>query len=199
MDSVEPFEAVSVPDAVARLLDDGEVPLWHVQPIRHANGRGVWLVMALGVLFTAAGTAALVDVLGRFLERASLAGLVPLSLALLFVAFSLVLLVWPLLSYGRMRRTHVLVTDRRVLAIVLPRREGKAPRVRAWAPAECTDLAVVRRRGASATLVLRERVRERLTDGQRVYEWEALHGLPDAERALAIVRRLRGEAELPTS
>lgn len=195
------MDVVTVPEAVARVLDEGEAPRWHAQPIRHANGRGVWLIMALGVLFTAAGAAAFVDVTSRAVagDASWLAALLPLGLALFFVAFALVLLVWPLLSYARMRRTHVVVTDRRVLSVVLGRRPSHAPRVRSWALAECTDLAVARRRGASATLVLRERVRERATDGQLVYEWEALHGLPDAERALSILRALRGEGELPSS
>lgn len=182
-----------LPPAVTAVLDDGERPHWHAQPIRHANGRGVWLIMALGVVFTGASAAALVDVTTRGLEAGlGLGVLLALALALLFLAFSLVLLAWPLLSYARMKRTHVVVTDRRVLAIVLPRSVAKPPRVRAWAHADCTDLSVTRRRGASATLVLRESVRERATDGQTVYQWDALHGLPDADGALSVLKALRG-------
>ncbi len=186
---------VDLPPAVASVLARGEVTHWHAQPIRHANGRGVWLIMAGGVVFTGASVAALVDVAARLVGGVSVGGLASLGLALFFVVFSLMLLVWPLLSYSSMRRTHIVITDRRVLSVLLPRGAGKAARVRSFSHAECTDAALARRRGASATLVLRERVRERASDGQTVYEWDALHGLPDAERALAILRALRGEED----
>jgi len=48
-----------------------------------------------------------------------------------------------------------------------------------------------------ASLVLRERVRTRGTDGQNVYEWEALHGLPRVDEAVAILRELQGVLATP--
>lgn len=188
---MEPLGRAELPSLAAGALHDDEQVYWHAQPVRHASGIGVWLIMGLGVLFGAASLGALDEVIGSWLETGALAGVVPAALVLLFLAFSLVLLCWPLLSRRKMRRTHVLVTDRRVLEVVAPLRAGRPPRVRAWPLAECTDLAVVRRRGGSATLVLRERLRDRKTDGQTVYEWEALHGLPRADEALSCLERLR--------
>jgi hypothetical protein len=188
----------ALPPLVAGALAEDERALWHAQPIRHANGIGVWMVMALGTGFGVASLGALHDVMGKTLEGGALRGLLPGLLAVLFLAFSLVLLCWPLLSRRKMRRTHVLVTDRRVLEVVEPLQRGRAPRVRSWPIAECTDLAVARRRGLSATLVLRERLRERKSDGQTVYEWEALHGLARADEALELLTSLREGRAAPT-
>lgn len=188
-----PLAEVDLPEEVRRALAPGEIAYFHAQPIRHANGIGVWMIMGLGGIFLFASVGGLVETLEKLQEAgARVLGVGALLLAIGFVAFSLLLLAWPLLSFRRMRRTHVVVTDRCVVELVR-RGRAKAPRVRSWSLAECTDASVARRRGASATLVLKERVRERRTDGQTIYEWEALHGLPRADEALAVLVALRAD------
>jgi len=82
----------------------------------------------------------------------------------------------------------VVITDSRVIAARFHR---GAPRLRTFAVLACDQAAVVRRRGESATLVLRERLKRRPFDGRIVYEWEALHGLPRADDALLRLQAAR--------
>lgn len=187
MTSPAALDPAALPASVAALLHDDERPLYYAQPIRRAGGIGVWLIMGLGFLFVPASVGAIEETLRRaavlelgFLRGAALAFV--LCLEALFLGFSLMLLVWPWLSDKSRRATHVLVTDARV--IELKSRRGQ-PRVRQWPVHVCEHAAVARRRGASATLVLKERIRTRKTDGKPVYEWDALHGLPRADEALA--------------
>lgn len=180
------------PAPVAALLHDGEDVRWYAQPVAPARGRWVWGIMLLGVLFLAAAVGALDDVVRGTLEGSTLQRVIGagvLLLALAFTGFSVLLVLWPAIAFSRMRRTHVIITDARVLEVVL--RPSKEPRVRTWGVAECTDAAVGLRRGDAASLVLRERVRTRSTDGQNVYEWEALHGLPRTDEAVALLRELQ--------
>lgn len=182
----------AVPPVPRAVLAAGERVYWCAQPIRHANGIGVWLIFALGVVFTVASAGALAETADRLSEAGGAAhlGLLALILALALTLFALLLLTWPLLSYRRMRRTYALITDRRVLEVT-ERGRDRAPRTREWPLSACTDPSVARRRGASATLVLQERLRERRSDGQTVYEWEALHGLPHADAALQALLTLK--------
>jgi hypothetical protein len=185
---------VTLPEEVAAQLHDDEEPRWYAQPIRPANGKWIWPVMALGLVFLATAAAALDDVVRAVLDGNTLQrvlGAAVLGLALAFEVFAVVLVAWPALAYRRMARTHVVVTGRRVVEVVL--RGSKAPKVRAWDLAECTDVQRGMPRGRAASLVLRERVRERRTDGQTIYEWDALHGLPRVDEAVTLIRELRGE------
>jgi hypothetical protein len=151
--------------------------------------------MGLGFLFLAAAVGALDDIVRGTLEGGPLQrviGAFVFALGVLFTGFSVLLVLWPAIAFRRMRRTHVVITGERVLEVVL--RPGKEPKVRAWSVAECADAAVGLPRGDAASLVLRERVRTRGTDGQNVYEWEALHGLPRTDEAVALLRELQAAA-----
>lgn len=182
---------LTVPTPLLALLSAEESPIFYVQPIRHANGMGVWMIMGLGVVFCVASFGALAEVAGHLCsDGATLATVVAAAIAVLFALFSVVLLVWPLLSFRRMRRTHVLMTQTRLFHIVVnPQRQPV--RVTSWRLSECGDAHVARTRGRSATLVLRERVRERKSDGRTIYEWEAIHGIPRANEALALLQAHR--------
>ncbi|MFZ9888787.1 MAG: hypothetical protein ACO3JL_14910 [Myxococcota bacterium] len=183
------------PVALQALLHDEEVIPFHAQPVRRAGGRGVWLIATLGLVFLTASVPATREVL-HLLRSAPPGGpigawlLVPL--ALVFLGFSVMLSLWPALSSRDVQRTHVVITQRRVMEVKFPLLGGRGkPRVRTWPVRECRDLGVTRRRGDSATLVLQESLRERRSDNQTVYEWQAIHGLPRADEALALLRRLR--------
>jgi len=190
------IERSALPPRVTDALLDDETVFYAETPIRRAGGIGVWLIMGLGVAFVPASVGALreialrLDTLPSLLSRVvaiALAG----GLGLVFLVFSLAMLVWPLLSEWSRRRTIVVVTDGRVLKLTGHARGARPLKVRAWDVSACEHASVARRRGASATLVLKERVRVRKTDGQPVYEWDALHGLPDADRALAALLHAR--------
>lgn len=187
--------ALAPPAAVQALLHDDEVVLFYAQPIRRAGGLGVWLIASLGVVFLCASVPATSEVTRLVLaapQAGPMATWLLIPLALIFLLFSGLLVVWPAVSSADRRRTHVVITPRRVLQVKLPLlSRRRAPQVRAWPLRDCSDLGVTRRRGASATLVLQESLRERRSDGQTVYEWQALHGLPRADEALALLRRLR--------
>ena len=177
-------------DVAATLLDTERVLYW-AQPIRHSLGIGVWMIFALGPIFAAAGAGAVEEIIRRgILEGDGASQLVSFGIvagAVLLFAVGFVFLTWPLLSYQTMRRTHIVVTPQRVLKVVVPSAKkaarGDAHKVTQWRPSQCDALNVVRRRGASATLVLSERTEERRSDGRMVYRWEALHGLPRAREA----------------
>lgn len=191
------IERAALPSLLVELLHDDETALYYAQPIRRAGGIGVWMILALGVAFTPAAVGALREVAARSAAAELtlpqvLFVLVLASGALVFLAFSLMMLVWPWLSERDRRRTHVVVTDQRVVR--LKARRNKAPRVKEWPVAACDAASVARRRGASATLVLREKIRIRLTDDRPVYEWDAVHGLPRADDALAALEWARAEA-----
>lgn len=183
-----------LPLQVAALLEHDEPVLYYGQPIRRAGGIGVWMILALGVVFTPAALGALAEIRTKVADKplSEVAWAAPVFLgALLFLVFSLMLLAWPWLSDRDRRRTHVVVTGHRVLRVKL--RGEKPPRTRAWRVEDCDAASVARRRGASATLVLKERVRIRRTDDRPVYEWDALHGLPRADDALAALLFARDE------
>jgi hypothetical protein len=192
----------SLPSRVSFVLRDDEAVFYAEVPIRRAGGLGVWLIFALGIAFVPASTAALVEIAERTRALSSsaqqvLAVLLAGGLGLVFFVFSLMMLLWPLLSEWSRRRTLVVVTDERVLKLTGDVNGGRALRVKAWDIAHCEHASVARRRGASATLVLKERIRVRKSDGQPVYEWDALHGLPDAERALQALLWVRARREKP--
>lgn len=184
-----------LPAAVLASLDVDEEVYFYTQPARHALGRGVWMVMCLGIVFSVASFGAITDTwLGvqdaHAQETWQHMGFgLTLGLSALFLMFSLLLLAWPLLSYRAQRATHIVVTAARILQ-VRQRRRGRH-HVRTWQISACPDAYVTRKRGATATLVLTERVRERGTDGQTIYEWEAIHGIPRASEALATLQALR--------
>ncbi len=185
---------VPLPDWATLALADGEAVRWARVPIRRAGGPlGVYSIMVLGVAFTFASGVALVEMAGRYdlsmgVGRVMLLALI-MALCTLWLVFSLMMLVWPLLSGWAMRNQIAIVTDRRVLHV--RRRVGNTapPRVKATPLSECTHVQVVRRRGESATLVLSEGLRERAFDGRTVYEWNCIHGLPDADGAQAAIER----------
>lgn len=175
------------PAALTDALFAGEAVLWWARPVRPASGNARWAVAAIGALFVPAGFGALVDVAGR---DGSLAAKLPLLAGgALLLTFALVALAFPWLVARRMRRTVAAVTTLRVVEAVVGRR-GLA-RVRTWPVDDLGEATVGRRRGASASLILKERLRERATDGRTVYEWEAVHGLPDADAALSALRAAR--------
>lgn len=197
----QPLDRDQLPAVIRDLLDDDEIVLYWAQPIRRAGGIGVWMIMGLGVAFTVASAGAVEEIVRRGLElevdvaRGALLVVVAVG-ALLFLGFSVMMLFWPWLSDQARRSTHAVVTDRRVLEVRerTGARARRGPRVKEWPVTSCEAASVARRRGESATLVLREQVRERRTDGKTIYEWDALHGLPRADEALAALVWARAEA-----
>jgi hypothetical protein len=199
-DEPRPIARAALPARVVELLRDDEVVLYAETPIRRAGGLGVWLILGLGIAFVPASTAALIEIAERTNALPSsmkkVAALVLAGgLGLVFFAFSLMLLCWPFLAEWSRRRTLVVVTDARVLRFTGNRVGAKPLRVKDWDIAHCEHASVARRRGASATLVLKERIRTRQSDGQPVYEWDALHGLPDADAALSALLWARARRE----
>ena len=192
-----------LPPAVLEALEDDEQVYFYTQPNRHSLGRGVWMVMFLGVVFSVASIGATTDTWLGVRENEApqlwqhLSFGVTLGLTLVFVLFSLTLLAWPLISHRAMRSTHVFMSERRIVEL-RARRSPRAPRVRSWRIAACPDAYVTRIRGNTASLVLSERVRERSTDGQTIYEWEAIHGIPHAQRALSSLELLRRQQHILT-
>jgi hypothetical protein len=134
--------------------------------------------MALGVAFGGASVSALVDAL-----TAPGGAVGALILGSLLLAFSTLLILWPWLAWRGLARSVVAVTDRGVVY-------ARGKRVRRYAASEITDPQVVRRRGRSASLVLSESVRAK-SDGTPVYQWTAIHGLPEADAALEAVIALK--------
>lgn len=185
-----------LPHAVVGALEADERVYFYVQPIRHALGRGVWMVMLLGVVFSVASMGAVTDTWLGVLETNApqiwqhMSFGLTLGLTLVFVVFSTMLLAWPLLSHHAMRSTHVFISEHRIVELK-ERRAPRAPRIRSWNLLACPDAYVTRTRGKSASLVLSERVRERSTDGQTIYEWEAIHGIPRATEALGTLQALQ--------
>jgi uncharacterized membrane protein len=182
-----PVDREALPETVRALLHDDEAVLFYAQPIRRAGGIGVWMILGVGIFYLPAGIGALNEIADKASRGALGVGAIAVALfvgagALLLLALSVLWIFWPLLSDQDRRRTHVVVTDERVLQVKL--RSNKPPRVKDWSVAVCDAASVARRRGESATLVLKERVRERKSDGQSVYEWDAVHGLPRADEAL---------------
>lgn len=160
------------------------------------------MIFALGPIFATAGAMAFEEFVGRGLFEASgvvtVASLAAAALASFLVACGVFFLCFPFFAFSTMRRTHALVTDRRVLRVRLPTRrgirQGKAPKVEQWSPTRCDSNTVVRRRRQSATLVLSEHTEERRSDGRMVYKWEAIHGLPRAKEAQRAVDWMRQNA-----
>ncbi len=191
-----------LPAGVRALLDADEDVLYWAQPIRLSLGLGVWMIFSLGPIFATAGAMAFEEFVGRGIFEASgvvtAASLAAAALAFFLVACGVFFLCFPFLAFSTMRRTHALVTDRRVLRVRLPTqrgiRQGKAPKVEQWGATRCDTNTVVRRRRQSATLVLSEHTEERRSDGRMVYKWEALHGLPRAAEAQRAVDWMRQNA-----
>lgn len=171
------------PAALAALLFPGEQVLWWARPVRPASGNARFAVAAIGALFLPASIGAAVDVAAR--EGPLAAKVALLAGCVVFVAFSAFAAAFPLVAARRMRRTVAAVTTLRVVEIV----EGG--RARTWPVEDVGDATIGRRRGASASLILKERLRERATDGRVVYEHEAVHGLPDADAALNAIAEAR--------
>lgn len=193
--SLVAVEPASLPPPLRTVLVPHERVYFAAQPRRPALGRGVWFIGALGLLFAGTSLSAGADVLARMEQRMPEGALGALGVgctvgfAGVFVCFALMLLALPWVLRRRLRQTWVLITQERVLSVRIgsdqvPRTQGS------WPLHECRDLAVTRRRGDTATLVLREGLRERATDGQTVYHWDALHGIPRADEALRVLQRL---------
>ncbi len=188
-----------LPPMVAGVLDVDETLFYWAQPIRPALGIGIWMIFALGPIFGTAGAMAFEEFVGRGVFEAtgalSAASIAASLGALLLFLVGLFFLCFPFLAFGSMRRTHALVTDRRVLHIRIPTqrgiRKGNTAKVEEWGPSRCEGVNVVRRRRQSATLVLNEHTEERKSDGRFVYRWEALHGLPRATEARIAVDWMR--------
>lgn len=174
---------MTAPDALTSRLFPGEQVLWWARPARPASGNARFVVAAIGALFVPASVGALVDVAGR---TGPLVAKVPLLLGgALFAAFALFALTFPLFVARRTKRTIAAVTTLRVVEIVQGGRE------RAWPVEACADASIGRRRGRTASLILKERLRERVVDGRVIYDWEAIHGLPDADGALRALQEAR--------
>lgn len=186
-DVPSPIDRDALPADVQAQLHDDEAVLFYAQPIRRAGGIGVWMILGVGIFYLPAGVGALNEIADKAsrgplsVGAIAVAALVGLG-ALLLLVMSVLWIFWPLLSDQDRKRTHAVITDGRVLQVKL--RSNKPPRVKSWPVVVCDAASVARRRGESATLVLKERVRERKTDGKSVYEWDALHGLPRADEAL---------------
>lgn len=185
-----------LPPAVLEAVDPNEQVFFYTQPRRHSLGRGVWMVMFLGIAFSVASIGAVTDTWLGVAESDApetwqhMGFGITMGLTGVFVLFSLMLLAWPLLSHRAMRATHVFVSSWRV--VELKERRGKpTPKIRSWNISACPEAYVTRVRGDTASLVLSERVRERSTDGQTIYEWEAIHGIPNASQALNCIAVLR--------
>jgi|GEM_PF-2229013 len=209
-DAPAPVSRAVLSDELQSVLDDDEVVFYWGQPIRFENGMGVWLIFALGLIFVPGASLAFADFFGRLLPLLFDGTWTPLQLVgatvllvgvLLLLAFGVLLAFWPLLTRDRLNRTHVLVSDRRVLHVVLhaPKggaaHEGKQPTVRLWRLTQCSSPKVVRRRRNSATLLLGENTKEKLATGKMVYEWQAVHGIPRATEALHALRHAQSQAD----
>jgi hypothetical protein len=180
----------ALPPGVVAVLEAGEAIHWTAQPIRQAMGRGIYFTAALGALFTVSSVLGFIDAFERGVLKAQSLWAIPvLGVAALFVGFSIFLLTWPIHGKARLRRTHQLITDRRVLEVRLSK-NGDALKVRAFRLEGVEEPTLARRRGDSVTLVLRERLRQRRSDGRTIYEWDALHGMARGEEALLVLKEV---------
>lgn len=193
---VAAIDRQSLSPAVLDELTDDETIYYAANPIRRAGGIGVWLIMAAGAFYLPASIGALGESIERFND--SHFGMVQAALfiglilgCILFLFFSLLLLIWPLLSEMHRRSSSIVITDQNVYKMLhLPSKT----RTTKWPVGSCNAPSIARRRGSSASLVLKERLDRRNSDGRIVYRWVALHGLPNPESALDALIFVRAQA-----
>lgn len=186
----------SLPAHIQGMVQAGECIYYAATPIRRAGGLGVWLIMCAGIAYVPASLGALAESIERYQPSESsvvaTAFFVLLVFGcLLFFAFSAMLLCWPLLSEWHRRSSFVLITNRHVYKTL---HMLNRQRVQTWPVSSCNEPSVARRRGKSATLVLKEHLDRRKTDDVIVYKWIAIHGLPNAEDALRALLFARQQA-----
>jgi hypothetical protein len=175
-----------LPPSVAEQIPAEEQIYYADSPIRRAGGIGVWLIFGAGVLYVPASLGAFSESVSHFREADLGMGTTLLSLLLLlgcilFILFAVILLGWPILSELHRRRTFVIISSGHVYKML---QTPSRMRVSKWPVLQCNEPSVARRRGPSATLVLKEHLHQRQSDGRMVYRWVALHGLPNPDTAL---------------